>query len=149
MQLYVKIFRTLQGYSTGLHIFEIMWPVHQRGTHAAIGVSTDRQTLHSIGYSTLIGQSDQSWGWDLGRLKVDHSTNFLTFFCSIKCNSTLLSQCYSSQRFIEARIKILLMKRILSLCMMQDVKMIYGWSAQSIKYDKKSICFYCTRASFY
>ena len=30
---------------------------------------------------------------------------------------------------------------------MQDVKMIYGWSAQSIKNDKKSICFYCTRAS--
>jgi len=67
--------RTLQGYSTGLHIFEIMWPVHQRGTHAAIGVSTDRQTLHSIGYSTLIGQSDQSWGWDLGRLKAYHNSN--------------------------------------------------------------------------
>jgi len=62
------------GYSSGLHIFEISWPTKQRGTHASVGVSTQAQILHSIGYSTLIGQSEESWGWDLGRLKTYHNS---------------------------------------------------------------------------
>jgi len=67
--------RTIRGYSSGLHIFQVTWPLKQRGTHAAVGVSTDRQILHSIGYSSLIGLSDQSWGWDLGRLKAFHNSS--------------------------------------------------------------------------
>jgi len=66
--------RTIMGYSSGLHIFEVTWPVKQRGTHSMVGVATDRQILHSVGYSSLIGLSDQSWGWDLIRMKAFHNS---------------------------------------------------------------------------
>jgi len=66
--------RTLQGYSSGLHMFQVTWPLNQRGTHSSVGVSTNRETLHSIGYSSLVGLTEESWGWDLGRLKAYHKS---------------------------------------------------------------------------
>jgi len=60
------------GYSSGLHIWEVSWPVRQRGTHAVMGVATGDATLHAAGYQSLVGNDDQSWGWDIGRLKVFH-----------------------------------------------------------------------------
>jgi len=61
------------GYSSGLHMWEVTWPVRQRGTHAVMGVATGQAPLHAVGYQSLVGNSDQSWGWDLGRLKVFHN----------------------------------------------------------------------------
>merc|ERR1712029_320416 len=46
--------------------------VRQRGTHAVMGVATGDATLHAAGYQSLVGNDDQSWGWDIGRLKVFH-----------------------------------------------------------------------------
>jgi len=69
--------RSLMGYSTGLHIFEVTWPVKQRGTHSMVGVATDRQILNNVGYSSLIGLTDQSWGWDLIRHKAFHNSSEL------------------------------------------------------------------------
>jgi len=60
------------GYSSGLHIWEVCWPVRQRGTHAVMGVGTGDASLHAAGYQSLVGNDDQSWGWDIGRLKVFH-----------------------------------------------------------------------------
>lgn len=61
------------GYKAGLHLWEVQWPVRQRGTHAVIGVATKDAPLHAVGYQSLVGNSDQSWGWDLGRMKVFHN----------------------------------------------------------------------------
>ncbi|CAG9788766.1 unnamed protein product [Diatraea saccharalis] len=61
------------GYSRGLHCWEIVWQVRQRGTHAVVGVATAHAPLHSVGYQSLVGATDQSWGWDLGRNKVYHN----------------------------------------------------------------------------
>jgi len=61
------------GYSSGVHLFEVTWPVRQRGTHAVLGVATREAPLHAVGYQSLVGNSDQSWGWDLGRVKVFHN----------------------------------------------------------------------------
>ena len=58
------------GYKTGVHLWEVQWPVRQRGTHAVIGVATKDAPLHAVGYQSLVGNSDQSWGWDIGRMKV-------------------------------------------------------------------------------
>jgi len=66
--------RTLLGYSSGLHVFEVTWPLRQRGTHAVVGVATDKQALHSVGYSSLVGLTQESWGWDLSRLKAFHNS---------------------------------------------------------------------------
>ncbi|CAA9995117.1 unnamed protein product [Nesidiocoris tenuis] len=60
------------GLSKGLHVWEVHWSTRQRGTHAVVGVATADAPLHSVGYQSLVGSNDQSWGWDLGRNKLYH-----------------------------------------------------------------------------
>jgi SPRY domain-containing SOCS box protein 1/4 len=60
------------GYTRGLHVFELNWSTRQRGTHAVVGVGTKDAPLHCVGYQSLVGSNDQSWGWDLGRNKLYH-----------------------------------------------------------------------------
>lgn len=60
------------GYTRGLHVWEIFWALRQRGTHAVVGVATGEAPLHSVGYSALVGNNNESWGWDLGRNKLYH-----------------------------------------------------------------------------
>jgi len=64
--------RTKVSYSSGLHQWEVTWPVRQRGTHSVVGVGTSEAPLHAVGYQSLLGNSAHSWGWDLGRLKTFH-----------------------------------------------------------------------------
>ncbi|RLV99104.1 hypothetical protein DV515_00010043 [Chloebia gouldiae] len=61
------------GYTRGLHVWQIHWPTRQRGTHAVVGVSTADAPLHSVGYTSLVGSNNESWGWDLGRNKLYHN----------------------------------------------------------------------------
>jgi len=75
--------RAKVGYSEGLHLFEINWPVRQRGTHAVVGIADATAQLHAQGYTSLIGSNDQSWGWDLGRKKAFHGGNSQQFPLSI------------------------------------------------------------------
>lgn len=62
------------GFTKGLHVWEVHWSTRQRGTHAVVGVATAEAPLHSVGYQSLVGSSDQSWGWDLGRNKLYHDS---------------------------------------------------------------------------
>lgn len=62
------------GFTKGLHVWEIYWPTRQRGTHAVVGVATSEAQLHSVGYQSLVGATDHSWGWDLGRNKLYHDS---------------------------------------------------------------------------
>lgn len=64
--------RGLVGYSKGLHVWEIKWPLRQRGTHAVVGVATTQASLHANGYHPLVGSTSESWGWDLGRNMLYH-----------------------------------------------------------------------------
>jgi len=64
--------RTKMSYSSGLHQWEVTWPMRQRGTHSVVGVGTSEAPLHAVGYQSLLGNSAHSWGWDLGRLKTFH-----------------------------------------------------------------------------
>jgi len=66
--------RSKIGYERGLHVFELCWSTRQRGTHAVVGVATQDAPLHSVGYQSLIGNNEHSWGWDLGRNKVYHDS---------------------------------------------------------------------------
>ena len=59
--LYNSVFKI--GYETGLHVFELTWPVQQRGTHAVVGLATAAAPLHSVGYQSLIGNNDQERGY--------------------------------------------------------------------------------------
>lgn len=60
------------GYSRGFHVWQITWPQRQRGTHAVVGVATKTAILHQAGYTSLIGQNNDSFGWDLIRNKCYH-----------------------------------------------------------------------------
>jgi len=62
------------GYSSGIHLWEVTWPVRQRGTHAVVGVATREAVLHCVGYQSLVGNTEHSWGWDLGRKKAYHNS---------------------------------------------------------------------------
>ena len=62
------------GFTRGLHVWELNWSTRQRGTHAVVGVATQQAPLHSVGYQSLVGSNDQSWGWDLGRNKLFHDS---------------------------------------------------------------------------
>ncbi|XP_067947696.1 SPRY domain-containing SOCS box protein 1-like [Watersipora subatra] len=64
--------RGRQAYERGLHVWELTWSKQQRGTHAVVGVGEKQCTLHCAGYMSLVGNSKQSWGWDIGRLKAYH-----------------------------------------------------------------------------
>lgn len=51
------------GFTKGLHIWEIIWPAEQRGTHACVGVATSSATLQKMGYYGLCqtGLDIHSW----------------------------------------------------------------------------------------
>lgn len=66
--------RTKRAYERGIHLWELSWNSRQRGTHAIIGMSEGRTQLHCVGYQSLIGSGDESWGWDLGRNRACHNT---------------------------------------------------------------------------
>jgi len=66
--------RTKMAYERGIHLWELHWNSRQRGTHAIIGMSEGRTQLHCVGYQSLIGSGDESWGWDLGRNRACHNT---------------------------------------------------------------------------
>jgi len=62
------------GYERGLHVWKIRWSHRHRGTHAVVGVATRDAPLHCTGYRSLVGSTDDSWGWDLCRNRLLHSS---------------------------------------------------------------------------
>lgn len=81
------------GLTKGLHVWEVNWSTRQRGTHAVVGVATQDAPLHSVGYQSLVGSNDQSWGWDLGRNKLYHdskSYDGITYPALLKSDETFI-----------------------------------------------------------
>lgn len=61
------------GYTRGLHVWELRWERRFRGTHAVVGVATAGAALHCTGYRSLVGSTEDSWGWDLCRNRLCHA----------------------------------------------------------------------------
>lgn len=58
-----------------------------------VGVATQDAPLHSVGYQSLVGSNDQSWGWDLGRNKLYHdskSYDGITYPALLKPDETFI-----------------------------------------------------------
>ncbi|VDN19164.1 unnamed protein product [Gongylonema pulchrum] len=51
----------------------------KRGTHASVGVATKAASLHAVGYTSLIGSTNESYGWDLSKLHFFFSSKFMTW----------------------------------------------------------------------
>lgn len=81
------------GYTKGMHVWELHWSTRQRGTHAVVGVATADAPLHSVGYQSLVGNNELSWGWDLGRNKLYHDSknnNGVTYPALLKSDETFI-----------------------------------------------------------
>lgn len=81
------------GYTKGMHVWELHWSTRQRGTHAVVGVATADAPLHSVGYQSLVGNNELSWGWDLGRNKLYHDSknnNGVTYPTLLKPDETFI-----------------------------------------------------------
>lgn len=65
--------RVKQGYSNGIHAWEFKWNPLKRGTHAIVGVAEKSANLRSYGYTSVVGQSWDSWGFDMWRNKLYHN----------------------------------------------------------------------------
>ncbi|KZC11477.1 SPRY domain-containing SOCS box protein 1, partial [Dufourea novaeangliae] len=81
------------GYTKGMHVWELYWSTRQRGTHAVVGVATADAPLHSVGYQSLVGNNELSWGWDLGRNKLLHDSknnNGFTYPALLKPDETFI-----------------------------------------------------------
>jgi len=76
--------RGKKGYSRGVHVFEVGWPVRMRGTHAGVGVATRDAPLQAPGYCTLIGNNSSSWGWDIGRKESVHNKECTRYPASVR-----------------------------------------------------------------
>lgn len=76
-----------------MHVWELFWSTRQRGTHAVVGVATAEAPLHSVGYQSLVGNNEQSWGWDLGRNKLLHDSKNntgITYPALLKSDETFI-----------------------------------------------------------
>lgn len=76
-----------------MHVWELQWSTRQRGTHAVVGVATADAPLHSVGYQSLVGNNELSWGWDLGRNKLYHDSknnNGVTYPALLKPDETFI-----------------------------------------------------------
>lgn len=76
-----------------MHVWELYWSTRQRGTHAVVGVATADAPLHSVGYQSLVGNNELSWGWDLGRNKLYHDSknnNGVTYPALLKPDETFI-----------------------------------------------------------
>jgi len=62
------------GYTHGLHVWKITWPLESRGTHPVVGVATRDCHLTEAGYKRLVGSTTSSWGWCLKSLKIYHDS---------------------------------------------------------------------------
>jgi SPRY domain-containing SOCS box protein 1/4 len=60
------------GHDCGLHAWELIWSVQHRGSHAVVGVATQDAPLHAAGYQSLVGDTADSWGWDLVHNRLYH-----------------------------------------------------------------------------
>ena len=65
--------RGRQGYASGIHAWEVTWNTRQRGTHAVIGVAEISAPIHAYGYSSVVGSTADSWGWDINKKRLYHA----------------------------------------------------------------------------
>jgi len=70
--------RGKRGVIQGVHAFEFIW--HSPfGTAAVVGFSTAHERLHCQGYESLLGHTDQSWGWNLVDKELLHKNNYRSY----------------------------------------------------------------------
>ncbi|MBN3306992.1 GUS protein, partial [Amia calva] len=87
--------RGRKGYTRGLHVWQIYWPLDERGTHAVVGVATEDAPLYSFEYTSLVGNNPESWGWNLRDNKLYHDSESKpgeTYPAILKPNEHLMVQ---------------------------------------------------------
>ncbi|KAK3730551.1 hypothetical protein RRG08_006400 [Elysia crispata] len=65
--------RWKEGFSSGKHVFEVVFPVAQRGVHASVGVGHDNVPLTLNKSCSLVGNCKESWALDLSTRRAVHA----------------------------------------------------------------------------
>lgn len=106
-----------------MHVWELYWSTRQRGTHAVVGVATADAPLHSVGYQSLVGNNELSWGWDLGRNKLYHDSRNntgVTYPALLKSDETfIVPDKFLGKRFLCNRTYAI--ARFCTIIIVQDV----------------------------
>uniref|UniRef100_A0AC35TNJ6 F-box/SPRY domain-containing protein 1 n=1 Tax=Rhabditophanes sp. KR3021 TaxID=114890 RepID=A0AC35TNJ6_9BILA len=71
--------RGKMGVNAGIHAWQFTW-IGPLGTVAMIGIATKHATLHCHGYKELLGNDDQSWGWNLVTGNLQHNGEVICSF---------------------------------------------------------------------
>ncbi|CAC5389787.1 unnamed protein product [Mytilus coruscus] len=58
----------IEGYNSGKHVFEIVFPSKMRGKHSSIGVGTKDSELDHKSSTSLVGKAAVSWDMDKGKI---------------------------------------------------------------------------------
>ncbi|KAL8604275.1 hypothetical protein ACOMHN_023645 [Nucella lapillus] len=61
-----------RGFTSGKHVFEIIYPAAMRGSEATVGVGTDDAPLYAKGKVPLVGFTRESWGISLRTKRAFH-----------------------------------------------------------------------------
>ena len=67
------------GFTDGYHAWKLKW-LTPRGSHAVAGVGTKEAMLHCKGYTTLVEQDVEAWGWDMTN-KISYSLGKKSLTC--------------------------------------------------------------------
>ncbi|KAF2883807.1 hypothetical protein ILUMI_22393 [Ignelater luminosus] len=62
------------GFNNGIHAWEITWRMLDRGPFPIVGVATRESPLFEEGEKMVLGNSNQSWGWDLSTCRLYHNS---------------------------------------------------------------------------
>lgn len=61
------------GFSRGIHEWIVRFDSPKLGSHAGVGICTSSCSLHGNGYYCVLGENDQSWGWDVVKHELRHN----------------------------------------------------------------------------
>ncbi|XP_035827132.1 uncharacterized protein LOC101852866 [Aplysia californica] len=64
-----------KGFSSGKHVFEIVFPMAHRGTDACVGVGHLDAPLHAKGKGSLVGGNNKTWGINLRTRRALHNNS--------------------------------------------------------------------------
>lgn len=74
--------------TSGVHAFDFIW--HSPfGTAAVVGFGTINERLTCPGYESLIGKTDQSWGWNLVDHQLLHKNNYRPYPANTNMQNTV------------------------------------------------------------
>lgn len=79
------------GFSKGIHVLDVVWPLHKRGSRPVIGVALEGTPNRVTGSTNLLGSTESSWGWNLKNNKLFHNGQTIGNYPEDKSDSEFIA----------------------------------------------------------